>query len=211
MKWLLGQRLASCTFKNSIRMVWLWFYCTIFCIFRPDIPFSEWDTETICSWLQDLGLEAYITEAKRWIKNGAHLQSASTHDLEKELGLKNVLHRKKLQLALLDTQENEDPYLSASGQLDTAWVLRWLDDTGLPQHKEMFLTNRIDGRVLHRLTMDDLAVLHISSVLQVASLKRGIQVLREHNFDPSCLQRRSLPDDPSQPTPQQVAVWTTHR
>lgn len=131
--------------------------------------------------------------------------------MEKELQVKNVLHRKKLQLALLDSQDNDDPYLAAAGELDTAWVLRWLDDTGLPQHKEAFSANRVDGRMLHRLTMDDLAVLHITSVLQVASLKRGIQVLRKHNFDPSCLQRRSLPDDPPEPTSQQVAVWTTHR
>lgn len=165
----------------------------------------------MCQWLQELGLDGYLNEAKRFVKNGAHLQSASSHDLEKELGIKNTLHKKKLQLALLDTQENEDPFLSSAGELDTAWVLRWLDDTGLPQHKEAFLINRIDGRVLHRLTMDDLAVLHINSVLQVASLKRGIQVLREHNFDPSCLQRRSLPDDPAEPSPQQVACWTSHR
>lgn len=85
---------------------------------RPDIPFADWDTETVCNWIQDLGLEAYVTEAKRWVKNGAHLQQASTHDLEKELGIKNVLHRKKLQLALLDIQENDcgDPYLSYAGK-----------------------------------------------------------------------------------------------
>lgn len=182
-------------------------------IFRPEIPFAEWDTETICNWLQDMGLDAYLTEAKKWIKNGVHLISASPHDLEKELGIKNVLHRKKLQLALIDIQGNDtgDPYLSAAGELDTSWVLRWLDDTGLPQHKEAFLTNRIDGRMLHRLTMDDISVLHITSVLQVASLRRGIQVLREHNFEQECLQRRSLPDDPAEPTAQQVSVWTTHR
>lgn len=180
---------------------------------RPDIPFADWDTDAICDWLQELGLDTYITEAKRWIKNGAQLQAASAHDLEKELAIKNILHRKKLQLAIIDMQENSssDPYLSSAGQLDTAWVLRWLDDTGLPQHKEAFLTNRVDGRVLHRLTMDDLATLHITSVLHVASLKRGIQVLRERNFEPGCLQRRSLPEDSPEPTAQQVALWTTHR
>lgn len=134
-------------------------------------------------------------------------------EIEKELNIKNPLHRKKLQLALIDSQENgsSDPYLNKAGQLDTAWVLRWLDDTGLPQHKENFLINRVDGRVLHRLTMDDLALLHVTSMLHVASIKRGIQVLRENNYEPGCLQRRSLPDDPPQPTPKQIALWTTHR
>ncbi|KAK5643698.1 hypothetical protein RI129_007543 [Pyrocoelia pectoralis] len=180
---------------------------------KPDKPFAEWDTENICDWLQDLGLEQYISEAKRWIKNGQQVQEAPIQDIEKELGIKNVLHRKKLQLAIADSLENgcSDPYLTKAGKLDTAWVLRWLDDSGLPQHKEAFLINRVDGRVLHRLTVDDLSVLHVTSLLHVASVKRGIQVLRENDFEPGCLQRRSLPDDPEQPTPKQICLWTTHR
>ncbi|XP_056632036.1 uncharacterized protein LOC130442070 isoform X2 [Diorhabda sublineata] len=180
---------------------------------KPDKPFSEWDTENICDWLQDLGLDNYITEAKRWVQNGQQLQEASINEIEKELNIKNPLHRKKLQLALIDTQANgsSDLYLAQAGKLDTAWVLRWLDDTGLPQHKENFLINRVDGRVLHRLTMDDLALLHVTSMLHVASIKRGIQVLRENNYEPGCLQRRSLPDDPDPPTIRQISLWTTHR
>jgi len=89
--------------------------------------------------------------------------------------------------------------------------LRWLDDAGLPQHKETFLAARVDGRVLHRLTMDELAILHVTSHLHVASLRRGIQVLRDNNFEPNCLKRRSLPDDPRPPTAQDVALWTNHR
>ncbi|XP_018332602.1 liprin-beta-2 isoform X2 [Agrilus planipennis] len=180
---------------------------------KPDIPFSEWTTDNICDWLQDLGLDQYIPEAKKVIKNGQQLQEMSIHDIEKELNVKNPLHRKKLQLAIIDTQENNssDPYLTKAGKLDTAWVLRWLDDTGLPQHKEAFLINRVDGRVLHRLTTDDLMLMHVTSMLHVSSLKRGIQVLRENNFEPGCLQRRSLPDDPPHPTSKMVCLWTSHR
>ncbi|XP_048517896.1 liprin-beta-2 isoform X3 [Dendroctonus ponderosae] len=180
---------------------------------RPDKPFAEWDTENICDWLQDLGLDQYIPDAKRWVKNGQQLQESSIADIEKELNVKNPLHKKKLQLALIDTGENcsSDLYLSLAGKLDTAWVLRWLDDAGLPQYKENFLINRVDGRVLHRLTIDDLALLHVTSLLHVASIKRGIQVLRENNYEPSCLQRRSLPDDPDKSTPKQISLWTTHR
>ncbi|KAJ3630200.1 hypothetical protein MTP99_011407 [Tenebrio molitor] len=180
---------------------------------KPDRPFAEWDTENICDWLQDLSLDQYIPEAKRWVKSGQQLQEAPITDIEKELNIKNLLHKKKLQLALIDTQENgsSDPFLSKAGQLDTAWVLRWLDDTGLPQHKENFLLNRVDGRVLHRLTVDDLALLHITSMLHVASIRRGIQVLRENDYEPGCLQRRSLPEEPLKPTPKQISLWTTHR
>ncbi|KAG5883909.1 hypothetical protein JTB14_032133 [Gonioctena quinquepunctata] len=180
---------------------------------KPDKPFAEWDTENICDWLQDLGLDSYIAEAKRWAHNGQQLQEAPISEIEKELNIKNPLHRKKLQLALIDTQANgsSDLYLAQAGKLDTAWVLRWLDDTGLPQHKENFLINRVDGRVLHRLTIDDLALLHVTSMLHVASIKRGIQVLRENNYEPACLQRRSLPDDPPEPIPKHISLWTTHR
>lgn len=64
--------------------------------------------------------------------------------------------------------------------------------------------------MLHRLTMDDLATLHITSQLHVASLKRGIKVLRDHKMDPNCLTRRSIPDEPP-PTAAEVALWTNHR
>jgi hypothetical protein len=97
----------------------------------------------------------------------------------------NPIHRKKLHLALLSQQEavtTLDPHLIPAGELDTAWVLRWLDDAGLPQHKETFLAARVDGRVLHRLTMDELAILHVTSHLHVASLRRGIQV-QNHLLD----------------------------
>lgn len=63
-----------------------------------------------------------------------------------------------------------------AGALDTAWVLRWLDDAGLPQHKDTFLAARVDGRLLHRLTLDELAGLHVTSVLHAASIRTGIQV-----------------------------------
>ncbi|CAG9860942.1 unnamed protein product [Phyllotreta striolata] len=180
---------------------------------RPDKPFAEWDTENVCDWLQDLGLDSYVPDAKRWVRNGQQLQEASMSEIEKELNIKNPLHRKKIQLALIDAQTNgsSDQYLALAGQLDTAWVLRWLDDTGLPQHKESFLINKVDGRVLHRLTVDDLAFLHVTSMLHVASIKRGIQVLRENNYEAGCLQRRSSPEDPPQPNVRQISLWTTHR
>lgn len=91
--------------------------------------------------------------------------------------IQNPLHRKKLHLALhCERGPSSDPLLPAAGQLGTAWVLRWLDDVGLPQHKDSFLTTRIDGRLLHRLTLDDLAALHVTSALHVASIRTGIQV-----------------------------------
>ncbi|XP_068082208.1 liprin-beta-1 [Anabrus simplex] len=182
---------------------------------KPEVPFAQWDSDAISQWLQDLGLDCYAGDARRWVKSGAQLLSATPQELEKEMGIKSPLHRKKLQLALLCESggpgRDLDMHLEVAGRLDAGWVLRWLDDVGLPQHKEAFLAARVDGRVLHRLTTEDLALLHVSSSLHVASLRRGIQVLRDNNFEPGCLQRRSLPEEAGPPTPQEVALWSNHR
>lgn len=40
----------------------------------------------------------------------------------------------------------------------------------------------------------------------------SFQVLREHNFDPTVLKRRSVPEeDQRSRTPAEVALWTNHR
>ena len=66
--------------------------------------------------------------------------------------------------------------------MDNAAVLRWLDDIGLPQHKEAFLNAKVDGRVLHRLTTEDLLTLNVTAQLHAASLRRGIQVIISHIY-----------------------------
>lgn len=169
-------------------------------------PFKEWDTEMICAWLEELGLDYAIENAKRWLKTGDELLSCAPQDIEKELNLKSLLHRKKILLAMADIADQDtDEQLKNAGRLDTAWVLRWLDDIGLPQHKDEFMAARIDGRVLHRLTYDDLAALHVSSFLHAASLRRGIQLLREQNFNPDCLIRRLGEIEKNK-----IVFWTSH-
>lgn len=90
----------------------------------------------------------------------------------------------------------------------------WLDDIGLPQYKSHFDEARVDGRVLHYLTVvshpdltscciprdemahlsavsqEDLLSLKVGSVLHHLSIKRAIQVLRINAFAPNCLRRR---------------------
>lgn len=96
-------------------------------------------------------------------------------------------------------------------------AMRWLDDIGLPQHKDAFLNARIDGRMLHRLTLEDLAILHVTSSLHAASLRRAIQVMREYKWNPDCLIRRSYNQqiDEEKLTECDVAkdihLWTAHR
>ncbi|XP_030325329.1 liprin-beta-1 isoform X7 [Calypte anna] len=171
-----------------------------------DMPFAKWTKEQVCNWLQDQGLGSYINNGKHWILSGQTLLQASQQDLEKELGIKHPLHRKKLQLALQALGSEEE---NNHGKLDYHWVTRWLDDIGLPQYKTQFDEGKVDGRMLHYMSVDDLLSLKVVSVLHHLSIKRAIQVLRINNFEPNCLRRR--PSDENNVTASEVTQWTNHR
>lgn len=169
-------------------------------------PFGQWSREQVCSWLEDSGLGMYINLTRQWVENGQTLLSATPQDFEKEMGMKNPLHRKKLQLALkaFSTKTNEK-----SSDLDHIWVTRWLDDIGLPQYKDVFHEARIDGLMLQYLTVNDLLTLKVTSQLHHLSIKCAIHVLHVNKFNPFCLRRR--PGDEKQPSPSEVVQWSNHR
>ncbi|XP_071761707.1 liprin-beta-1-like [Centroberyx gerrardi] len=171
-----------------------------------DVPFSRWSKDQVCAWLQDQGLGLYVSQGQNWIRSGQTLLQASQHDLEKELGIKHPLHRKKLQLALQALGSEED---DLKGKLDHNWVTRWLDDIGLPQYKSQFDEGRVDGRMLHYMTVEDLLSLKVGSVLHHLSIKRAIQVLRLNSYEINCLRRR--PSDENNITPAEISQWTNHR
>jgi len=185
------------------------------------IPFSQYTPEDVVAWLHEMGLHQYVTEAQRWITRPLILFESSVADIEKELGMKHPLHKKKLILALEAKGRPQDTstpmivlpeLMSYAGKLDHQWVVRWLDDIGLPQYKDAFIEARIDGRVLHTLTVDDLCnSLKVTNLLHLICIRRGIQILRMNDYNPTCLQRRSVPEDPAFPTHNEVAVWTNHR
>ncbi|XP_050991121.1 liprin-beta-1b isoform X1 [Labeo rohita] len=171
-----------------------------------DAPFARWSREQVCDWMQEQGLGLYVNLARQWVASGQTLLQASQQDLERELGIKHPLHRKKLQLALQALGSEED---DNKGKLDYHWVTRWLDDIGLPQYKTQFDEGRVDGRMLHYMTVDDLLSLKVGSVLHHLSIKRAIQVLRLNNYDPNCLRRR--PSDENNISPAEISQWTNHR
>ncbi|XP_047207107.1 liprin-beta-1b isoform X7 [Girardinichthys multiradiatus] len=171
-----------------------------------DAPFARWSKDQVCDWLQEQGLGLYVNMACVWISSGQTLLQASQQDLERELGIKQPLHRKKLQLALQALGSEEE---NSKGKLDYNWVTRWLDDIGLPQYKTQFDEARVDGRMLHYMTVDDLLSLKVGSVLHHLSIKRAIQVLRLNNYEPNCLRRR--PSDENNISPAEISQWTNHR
>lgn len=95
------------------------------CTQKPTTPFSEWDLDAVCLWMDELGLNCYEEEARKWLKKGAKdLIAASPIDIEKELNLKSPLHRKKITLAILDATGSEtDELFKSAGKLDPIWVI----------------------------------------------------------------------------------------
>ncbi|XP_050955998.1 liprin-beta-2b isoform X2 [Labeo rohita] len=169
-------------------------------------PFPKWSCDQVCAWMEDFGLGQYVNMARQWVTSGETLLSASSHEIEKELGIKHPLHRKKLQLALrsLSTKITEK-----SSELDHIWVTRWLDDIGLPQYKDQFNEGRVDGRMLQYLTVNDLLFLKVTSQLHHLSIKCAIHVLHVNKFNPNCLKRR--PGDENKTSPSEVVQWSNHR
>ncbi|XP_067358964.1 liprin-beta-2b isoform X32 [Channa argus] len=170
------------------------------------MPFAKWSTEQVCGWLEDIGLGQYSSHGSHWLASGQTLLSATPQELEKELAIKNPLHRKKLQLAI-KTLSSKQPEKSA--ELDYIWVNRWLDDIGLPQYKDQFNEGRVDGQMLQYLTVNDLLFLKVTSQLHHLSIKCAIHVLHVNNFSPNCLKRR--PGNENQFTPNEVVQWSNHR
>ncbi|CAF1263229.1 unnamed protein product [Adineta ricciae] len=170
-----------------------------------EATFSRWQTEQIVNWLYGIGLGQYASECRKHFKNGLQLLHATPSELEKKIGMRNPLHRKKLQLCLngLCTRQTE------ANILDTHWVQKWLDDIGLPQYKEYFAESKVDGRLLNNLTLDDIVYLNITNELHHLSIKRAIQVLRLNGFNPSSIKRRPSPEDKNDMT--EIMHWSNHR
>ena len=149
--------------------------------------------DTLGVWLTSLGLSQYAPEIRKGCKDGSSLLAMTYTDLDLKLGIKNGLHRKKLFLALRAKQEGYTGPDKMVFSLDANWIITWLDDVGLPQYKERFLEAKMDIRVLNFLTTEDLCQMKITNLLHHLSIKRGIQLLRKCNFDPTCLKRRTSP------------------
>uniref|UniRef100_A0A8C0HFZ8 PPFIA binding protein 2 n=1 Tax=Buteo japonicus TaxID=224669 RepID=A0A8C0HFZ8_9AVES len=169
-------------------------------------PFAQWSTERVCNWLEDFGLGQYVIFARQWVTSGHTLLTATPQDMEKEMGIKHPLHRKKLVLAIKSINAKQD---EKSAQLDHIWVTRWLDDIGLPQYKDQFHESRVDGRMLQYLTVNDLLFLKVTSQLHHLSIKCAIHVLHVNSFNPHCLRRR--PVEENNISPSEVVQWSNHR
>jgi hypothetical protein len=69
----------------------------------------------VVSWLEDEGLGHYTDVCSNHIKSGDDLVNMTSADLEKILGMKKLLHRKKLHLALQVNSVQLRPQSSEGG------------------------------------------------------------------------------------------------
>ena len=170
--------------------------------------FMSWDPETLCKWFDSQGLYMYTAEIMKNVKDGQHLvRICNDAELANKLGIRNVLHQKKICLAVDAFQKRKS---DKAGALDHHWALRWLEDIGLPQYKDLFLEARVDGRVLSRLSESDLKELKVTSELHQLSVRCGLRLLRENDWEPACLKRRSAPGDKRQGG-DGMMFWTNQR
>ncbi|XP_031556094.1 liprin-beta-1-like [Actinia tenebrosa] len=160
----------------------------------------------VMNWLDDLGLGCYTEGCRQTVTCGEDLVRASGPELDKMLGIRHPLHRKKLQLAL-QALVSDSPDIM--GRLSNHWVLGWLEDIGLPHYKDTFSDACVDGRMLNYLTIDDLQQLKVTNALHHISIQRAIQCLRFNNFHPNSLKR--YPIDESWQKGADVLLWTNGR
>jgi len=79
----------------------------------PPKPLAELSIEEVSDWLVHLGLECYAGELRRWGATGSKLLDATQVQLEKELDIKNALHRKKLLYAIESERSNGAGFLGS--------------------------------------------------------------------------------------------------
>eukprot|EP00794_Sanderia_malayensis_P017817 gene17817-19595_t len=168
--------------------------------------FATWTMEQISEWLEDEGLAAYIPSFSKCISKGDDVFKFTNAEMEKEIGIHMPIHQKKLHFALQALQSADSDY---TGRLDHNWIARWLDDIGLPQYKGVFYENRVDGRILQNMTLDDLLTLKVYTTIHHVSLKRAIQCLRHQRFHPNYLKPSLTPQNEDRCN--HVMLWTNAR
>nr|CRZ22472.1 BMA-HLB-1 [Brugia malayi] len=176
---------------------------------RPPLQqFVDWSKEQICEWMAEIGFSVYVPEVERFIRSGRHLLNMTNQEYEKELLMRNPLHRKRFRCILTSISRG---IKDSADRMDLHQVLLWLDDIGLPQYRESMAENMIDGQMLTLLTAQDLIEMKITSALHHATIARGVQFLRSVDFYPNRLEKRFNPDLIHKGAcPGEVERWSHH-
>eukprot|EP00057_Strongylocentrotus_purpuratus_P023674 XP_011678148.1 PREDICTED: kazrin isoform X1 [Strongylocentrotus purpuratus] len=174
-------------------------------------PMSQWKANMVVAWLElTMCLPQYSKACAENIKSGKVLLGLSDSELDTGMGVTNVLHRRKLRLAIDQNKVPSDCKFPKAADLDHCWVARtWLNDLGLAQHSLVFESERVDGRVLSTLNKRDLEkYLKVTRKFHQASLLHAIELMRMLKFHKVMLAERRTQSEDIDMDP---LVWTTRR
>ncbi|KAL3187083.1 hypothetical protein MRX96_026011 [Rhipicephalus microplus] len=156
-------------------------------------PMERWKAPTVLAWLElALAMPQYGPMCAENVKSGKILLELSDAELEAGLGITNVMHRRKLRLAI---EEHREPSICPYPKMclvTHTWVCgEWLSSLGLSAHADSFRAQLVDGRVLDTLSRRDLEKrLGMANRHEQTSLLRGVQLLRALRFDLRALAHR---------------------
>jgi hypothetical protein len=168
----------------------------------------DWTNEQVCEWMAEVGFSQYVPDVARYVRSGRHLLNMTVSELEKELNMKNFIHKKRLQCLLNRIQRNTSNIIEAADGMDVHQVVLWLDEVGLPQFRDVFLENFVDGQMLLCLSAQDLVELRMTSAMNHASIARGIQFLRSIDFCVHRLEKQFNAELTQKcPIPKEVEKW----
>lgn len=175
-------------------------------LFPPLSHFVDWRSEQLAEWMGEVGFAQYVPEVSKYVRSGRHFLNMNIHEYEIVLGIKSPLHRKRLNLLLRRIEnDSENP---AHGW-DVQQTQKWLEDIGLPQYKEVFSENLIDGLMFPALTAADLTEMRVLNAHHFLCICRSIQYLKMVGFKTDYMVRtfdESIVT--SYPQPNAVVHWT---
>ncbi|RCN46015.1 hypothetical protein ANCCAN_07962 [Ancylostoma caninum] len=156
-------------------------------LFPPLSQFVDWRSEQLAEWMGEVGFAQYVPEVAKNVRSGRHLLNMSNHEYEVILGMKSALHRKRLNLVL---RRIEDEIDSPASSWDVQQTQKWLEDIGLPQYKDIFCENMIDGLMLLALTAADLVEMRVINAHHYFCISRSIQYMKMVDFKPDSMVRK---------------------
>ncbi|RNA03807.1 kazrin-like isoform X4 [Brachionus plicatilis] len=147
---------------------------------------SDWSQQDIKNWLEKLGLPSiYVKNGLRHLTSGKMLINLNETDLEKLFQMANIMHKRKLKLALDELRYPDKCKHTKLGEITNEWLVnKWLKDIGLVYLQGIFRLNLVDGRVLASLHKKDLEkYFGVTRKIHQNSLLLAIELLRKHDFD----------------------------